>query len=178
MANRAAVAEAPVSFIELMQRLSTVKTATAQFTERKYLHVLKTPLVDSGVLAYTAPDSLVKTTLSPNFDRLTVRGDTLSIEHEGKSETLSLAQYPQIEGFVAGMRATLAGDRATLERLYEIHLQGSNDNWQMLLIPRDSKMRDLVRSIMIWGDGIQLQHIVTEQADGDRTEMTIAASSP
>jgi hypothetical protein len=163
---------------QLMARFSAVKAANARFTERKYLHMLKSPLDDSGVLIYVAPDNLQKNTVQPEPERLAIHGDTLTIEREGKTQTLSLAQYPQIGGFIEGIRATLAGDLATLQRIYDARLGGGIDAWQLVLQPRDSTMQKIVQSIYISGSDAHIKRIETVEQDGDRTDMTIVEVNP
>jgi hypothetical protein len=168
----------PLNLPQLMARFSTVKAANAHFTERKYLHMLKSPLDDSGVLIYVAPDKLQKNTMQPELERLAIHGDTLTIEREGKTQTFSLAQYPQVGGFIEGIRATLAGDLATLQRIYDTHLGGGIDAWQLALQPRDPTMQKTVQSIYISGSDVHIKRIETVEHDGDRTEMTIVEDHP
>jgi outer membrane lipoprotein-sorting protein len=158
---------------QLMSRFSAIKSASARFTERRYLHVLKTPLDDTGVLVYEAPDKLQKQTLLPNQQNMVVEGDTLIIQSEGKTRTLNLADYPQIGAFIEGIRATLAGDSATLQRIYATQLSGSMDAWVLKLTPREEAMRAIVSSITISGSGGRIRQVVTAEHDGDRTDMTI-----
>lgn len=163
---------------ELMLRLSAVQNATAHFVEHKFLHMLKKPLVASGTLVYMAPGRLQKDTLQPRPEHLLVDGDTLSIEREGKTEMLQLADYPQIGAFIEGIRATLAGDLRALDRFYTVRLDGSSEAWQLLLQPRDAKMQEIVHAILISGSNARVERIDTQEGDGDRSEMTIIADAP
>lgn len=171
-------AAAPFDLGQLMARFAAVKSASAQFTERRYLRMLKAPLNDSGVLIYMAPDKLEKNTLQPQPETLTIDGDTLTIDSQGKSQTLSLSAYPQLGGFIEGLRATLAGDIATLQTIYATELTGSLDNWQLVLQPRDPKMQDIVRAIYIAGENNRITRVQTVERDGDRTDMTILPAGP
>ena len=158
---------------ELMLRLAAVKNARAHFVEHRYLRMLKRALVSSGTLVYTAPDHLEKDTLPPDAERLLVDGDTLSIERAGKDQTLQLDAYPQIAAFIEGIRGTLAGDLAALDRFYTVQLDGSAEDWQLELQPRDEKMQAIVRSVRITGSAAHVTGIDTQEADGDRSVMTI-----
>lgn len=173
----AAGADAPFGLPQLMARFSTIKTAQAQFTEQRYLHILKGPTEDSGTLAYTAPDRLEKDTLHPTQQRMIVAGDTLTVEELGKTERLALADYPQIGGFIDGIRATLAGDIGTLQRIYRTDLTGTMNAWVLRLEPRDPSMLAIVRSISISGDGTRISHIKTLEHDGDHIDMTITEAA-
>lgn len=163
---------------QLMRRLSAVQNTTAHFVEHKYLHILKKPLVASGTLVYLAPGHLQKDTLEPRPEHLVVDSETLSIERDGKTQTLPLADYPQIGAFIEGIRATLAGDLAALDRVYTVRLDGSSEAWQLLLQPRDAKMQELVHAIRISGSNARVERIDTQEGDGDRSEMTIIADTP
>jgi outer membrane lipoprotein-sorting protein len=163
---------------QLMRELASVKTASAHFVERRYLHLLKEPMVDSGTLSYRAPDQLSKITLEPQTERLIVDGDLLTIDREGKSRTLRLDDYPEIWAIIEGIRGTLAGDRAALEKYYTLKLEGSAASWTLSLVPQDLKIKQLVRSILIFGEGHSIRHILTLEQEGDRTDMTITEDSP
>ncbi len=176
-----AAAQAPApgwDLAQLMHGFADVRTSSARFVERKYLHMLTAPVEDSGTLFYRAPDQLRKDTLQPQIEHLNVDHDLLTIEREGKTQTLHLDDYPQIWAIIESIRGTLAGDRAALERYYILHLEGSSGDWKMSLEPRDSKIKDLVRSILIFGSGAHIKRIETDERDGDRTEMTITEDAP
>ena len=167
-----------LSLPQLLLRLSSVKMAKARFTERKYLHILTAPLEDSGTLIYIAPSVLQKNTLQPKFERLLVDRDTLTIERERKTQTLKLADYPQAWSLIEGIRATLAGDIAALDRYYESRLDGSIESWRLVLRPRDKKMQEVVQSLRIFGTDTRIDRIETEERDGDHTEMTMIEDGP
>jgi hypothetical protein len=160
---------------QLMQSLRQVKTSTAYFSERKELRMLNEPLMSSGTLNYVAPDKLQKTTLLPKLERLSIERDKLTIERSdnGENRTVSLGDFPEIGAFVESIRATLAGDLSALERYYAIRLEGDAGEWQMVLEPKEKRLRELVKSIRIAGRGTSIRSIVSEQGDGDRSEMSI-----
>jgi outer membrane lipoprotein-sorting protein len=159
----------------LMQAMAEVRAQTAKFVERKYMSVLTQPLEASGTLVYVAPDKLQKDTLQPKPQRLVVDRGQLTIEDgsQDRSRTLSLADYPQIGAIVESVRATLAGDQKTLEQFYSIALSGGAARWQLLLTPRDRKVQEMVKSIRIAGHDALIDEVETQEANGDRTDMTI-----
>src|SRR5690348_14838656 len=111
---------------QLMATLAHVKSASAQFVERKTLRVLEAPLVSSGTLLYVAPDQVEKITVLPERERIAISGDKLTIEGgtSDRPRTLSLANAPEIAAFVESIRATLAGDLPALDRFYRVELAG------------------------------------------------------
>ncbi len=159
----------------LMASLAAVKTARAHFVERKYMSVLKDPLEISGTLVYAAPSHLEKNTETPKSERLVVDEDRLIFERNAGRErrTLSLADYPEIWAFVESIRATLAGDTATLEHFYRLELSGNAVRWRLQLVPLDEKMHALVASVTISGSNDTIETIEIQEADGDHSVMTV-----
>jgi len=156
-----------------MIELGQVQHATARFVERRYLKVLKSPVELSGTLSYDAPDRLVRRTLEPRPETLTVDGERVVIEAQGRVRTLRLEDYPVAWAFVESFRATLKGDMAALERFYRLALEGGPQRWQLSLTPRDPKMSALIESVLIDGRKGRINKIEIREAQGDRSVMTV-----
>ena len=164
---------------DLLDLLAKQKSGRASFVEKKYIGILDKPVESSGTLAFTAPDKLEKRTLKPRAELLRLEGDALYIEQAGKKPmNLSLASYPEVAAFVDSIRATLAGDRTALEKSYELSLQGSAEKWQLILLPKYSRMSDLLSRIVIRGRQGDVLNIDFDLADGDRSEMLITKVAP
>lgn len=160
---------------QLMQELARVKSASAQFTERKTMHLLTAPLVTSGTLAYVAPDRMQKTTLAPVPEQFVIDRNQVTIAGGPDKEihTFSLSEYPQIGGLVEGIRATLAGDLPMLRRFYIVDFQGAPVDWQIRLRPRDADLTRFIKWICIRGSQNRIETIATKTSDGDYSEMSI-----
>ena len=100
-----------------------------EFVEQQFLAVLNHPVESSGELRYDAPDRLEKRTLLPRPENLVLAGGVLTVERGGHSRVLDLQRYPQIQPFVESIRATLAGDRGALERIFHVEFAGSVERW-------------------------------------------------
>jgi len=170
-----AAAQQPWGLPQLMAALGQVRSASGQFTERKTLHMLTQPLISSGRLAYAAPSHIEKVTVTPIPERLVMDGDRVTIVSgpNNDTHTFSVTDFPQIGGLVEGIRATLAGDLPTLERIYTTQLSGTPAAWDLQLVPRDSDLVHFVKRIEFRGDGNRIRTIDTEDSDGNRSEMTI-----
>lgn len=159
---------------QLMATMQSVHSAAAHFTERKFEQLLSQPLQSSGTLTFTAPDRLQKQTLAPTPSKLAVEGDRLTIvQPDGTTRTLSLSEVPELGALVASVRATLAGDAATLTRYYMPTLTGNASDWSLTLNPKDPRLHDLLTMIRIQGEGNTIRSVETMERDGDRTEMTV-----
>lgn len=159
---------------QLMAEMRGVRHASAGFVEQKFVHMLNQPLQSSGRLIYVAPDRLQKETLAPAPSELTVNGDHLTVRQpDGTLRELSLSEVPEIGALVESIRATLAGDAATLSRYYTAAVSGTANDWVLQLEPRDERLRKLLAMVRIQGDGTSIRGVETVERDGDRTEMTI-----
>lgn len=161
----------------LSQRALSQRTSSrATFVELKYIAALQQPLESSGELFFTAPSRLEKHTIKPKSETLVLDGDKLQITRSnGRKMTLSLSDRPEISGFVESMRSTLLGDRAALERYYQLDAEGSMSQWQLQLTPKEESMRKIISAIRMTGTDAQIKTIELRQADGDHSVMTITA---
>jgi hypothetical protein len=164
---------APDQLDTLMQQLAVRRHGHVTFTEVQYLAVLERPLESSGELLYEAPDRLEKRTLSPRPETLVLAHGLLSATRNGRTRTLELAAHPQLAPLIEGLRATLAGDRAALERAFSVRLDGDAARWLLHLAPRDPAAARLVKEVLISGAQAQLRTVEILQPDGDRSLLTI-----
>lgn len=169
---------APLTLEQLMQDLAARGDAAASFSEEQQLAALDRPVRSNGELRYRAPDELEKHTLKPREEILRYSGGVLSSERGGRRTRVDLQRYPQALPFVESIRATLAGDRPALEKLFELRLDGERAAWTLGLSPRDPQGRRLVRDIRIEGSGGDLRRVTIERPSGDRTITTMTRHDP
>ncbi|MES1980936.1 MAG: LolA-related protein [Pseudomonadota bacterium] len=169
-----AAPEARWDVARLMQRLAQVQHAQGQFVEKKYLRILNKPLESSGTLIYQAPGHLEKHTRAPKIESLVLDKSTLLIDSKASGKRrLTLQDYPLLWALIEGIRSTLAGDVATLNRFYQIKLDGDISRWRLILIPTDAKALELVREIRISGREDRVSEIETLETTGDRSVMSV-----
>lgn len=158
---------------ELMTTLARSTHGAATFTEKKYLAILDAPVESSGELRFVPPARLEKLTLKPSRERLVLDGDVLTVERGRRTHVLALKDYPEVAGMIESIRATLAGDRSALERVYQLSVSGSRARWSLALIPRDARIARVVARIRIDGAEGDVHAVEIVQADGDRSVMTV-----
>ncbi|MEO8717207.1 MAG: LolA-related protein [Burkholderiales bacterium] len=166
-------AATPWTLDQLLHGFAQTREAHSSFVEKKSVRVLERPMVSSGELHFSAPDQLEKRTLRPRPELLRLDGDTLTLERGERRLQLSLRGYPQAAAFVESIRGTLAGDRAALERVYRLQLEGSERSWALTLTPREPEMAALVARVRIAGRRAEVSVIEIEQANGDSTLMSV-----
>ncbi len=167
----------PFTVDELMGALAGNTHELAIFNEVKYLSILDEPVASSGELLFTPPDRLEKRTLKPRVETLVLKRDVIIVEGPIQSQELSLKDYPEIAGVSESIRATLAGDRKALERIYRLDLEGSRDRWTLVLTPLDSRLDRLIDRIRMGGSRGELLTMEIWQTDGDQSVMHIRKST-
>jgi outer membrane lipoprotein-sorting protein len=162
---------------EVMHALAQRRHGQVSFVEQQFLSMLKRPVESYGELIYDAPNHLEKRTIEPRPETLVVDGEVVTVQRGRRSHVLDLKAYPQILPFIESIRATLAGDRASLERLFRLQFTGSEVRWSLVLTPLEAQLAKTVAQIRIDGSRDELSRVEIRQSDGDRSLMTLRAHS-
>ena len=169
-----ALGNAPMGDLDaVMHLLAQRRHGRVEFVEQHFLAVLRRPIESTGEMLYDAPDHLEKRTLQPHPENLVLDGGALTVERGGHRRVLDLHRYPQIQPFVESIRATLAGDRGALERVYRLEFAGSLPRWSLTLEPLDRELARVVQQVRIDGSRDELLRVEIRQPDGDRSLMTL-----
>ena len=172
-AGGAAESGAVAPLDQLLQLLAQRRHGHVTFTEVHELAVLDRPLQSSGELLYEAPDRLEKRTLQPKPEDLLLDHGVLTAQRGNRRRVLPLRDYPQVVPFVESIRATLAGDRAALERYFTVQFSGSLADWTLELVPKDAALARTVQHVRIDGRRDVIHTVQIRQSDGDASLLTI-----
>jgi len=161
-------AQAPDPLAAVMAVLSATRESRASFVEEKEVPELDRPIVSRGTLAWRAPDRLEKRTTDPAPELFLVEGDRVTLERpqRGLRETIALDAAPELRPLVEALRATLAGDIATLRQHHEVAFSGDTTLWRMVLVPRSLRLRGAVQRIALEGRGGFLAVVETQGNEG------------
>lgn len=164
---------------ELMKSMAGIKGSEAGFTEERHSQLLQKPMKLSGKLIYKAPNTLIKQTIKPLEETFIISGSTLAVERmrEGKKQhhEVILEDFPALAPIVLGLRSVLSGDLKTLEQHYLPELNGSHEDWTLVLKPRrrafeeDDWLKDVVKSVTIKGSGTRVSRVEILEPGGDRS---------
>lgn len=158
---------------QLMSLLAQRRHGHVSFTEVQHLAMLDQPLHSSGELLYDAPDRLEKRTLQPKPEDLVLAQGTLIMQRGSRHRALSLRDYPQAVPLVESIRATLAGDRKSLEQYFVLKFSGTLESWTLELTPRDPAVARSVERVRIAGEHDAIRTVEIRQRDGDTSLLTI-----
>jgi hypothetical protein len=164
---------APDDLDELMHLLAARRQGQVSFVEQHFLALLARPAESYGELFYVAPDRLEKRTIEPRPETLTLQGDVLTIRRGRRTRVLDLKSYPQVLPLIESIRATLAGDRSSLEGMFRIDFAGSIARWSLLLVPLQPQVAKTVSQVRIDGARDNLLTVEIREVDGDRSLMTL-----
>lgn len=161
-------------FNELMGLLARQKQGEATFTEQRYVRGVDGPLAASGTLSFTAPDQLVRRTLTPRPETMAVDGNNLVLSRSGRTRNMTLDSVPEIQGLVEAMRATLAGNPQVLQRYFTPTVTGNAGAWALDLAPLDSRLSSQIAALRLSGKAGEVLGVEMEFRGGDRSIMTIS----
>ncbi len=161
----------------VMSLLAGRRHGRVEFIEQHFISVLDHPLESSGEMSYDAPGRLEKRTLKPRAETLLLDGSVLTVERGHSRHVVDVHAYPQVQPFVESIRATLAGDRGALERMFRVGFTGNVQRWNLTLVPLDARVAKNIAQVSIDGAQDELRRIEIRQPDGDRSLMTLRARS-
>jgi hypothetical protein len=151
----------------LIARLAKPAPATVSFTEVRFSKLLRAPLIVSGDLGYSGPDSLDRRVTTPYREHTSIRGESVKVEREGeKTRSFALKHAPELRGLLSGFSAMLSGDAAALRKTFEVQMTGNDDAWQLRLTPTDSKARRRLALIEVNGHDSEPRCFSMTTADG------------
>ena len=165
--------QVPGDLGELMRQLAERRHGEVSFVEQHFLKLLKRPAESYGELTYDAPDRLEKRTVEPKAETLTLAGDVLTVVRGGRARTLDLKAYPALVPFIESIRATLAGDLPTLQRLFTVDFAGYARALAAHAHAPRRQVAKAVSQVRIDGAHSTLTTVEILESDGDRSLMTL-----
>jgi hypothetical protein len=149
------------------------------FVERRHSVLFRNPPEARGTLYFKPPALLERDVVSPRREKVRIDAESVTLQTEGEQGKLierkaSLATMPQLANLVLTIRATLAGDLATLRRMYLIDLKQPLPHWRIELAPLDEPVAGAVSAISMAGERGEVQRIQFTETTGDRTELLLS----
>jgi hypothetical protein len=170
--------QATWSFERMMQQRSLVQTARADFIEVRKMSSGQT-LKSNGVLTYRAPGVLERQTSTPVIERIVIENDRMSMEMEMNAGHVTrrefpLSRVPAMRPFFVALRALLSGDTETIQRMFDVAVEGNEAAWKIKLVPREDKQ---TRDIVFGGQGNELRTVELRHKNGDSSHTSLTPVS-
>jgi hypothetical protein len=161
--------EAAVSLDDLLRDMASTSGVSAEFTERKELALLSAPLESRGRLYFAPPDRFARFTTQPGYSALVIDGERVRFREGAAGDEIDLSGNPMTRAVVENFIALWSGDRARLERLYEVALTFEGSRWELALTPRSAPLDRFIEGVSLRGSGEVLEQMTVRDRDGDRT---------
>lgn len=162
----------------LIEKLAKPAPASIEFTEVRFSRLVREPLVVSGELGYSGPNSLDRRVTTPYRENTSIRGESVKVEREGeKPRSFALKHAPELRGLLKGFSALLSGDAAALHEAFDVAVNRSDDQWALRLLPIDSKAHSRIHSIEIIGSGTEPRCFNMVTADGAFSILLLGAAA-
>ncbi len=160
---------APVTLDSLLAQFRAVPGLEAHFREEKKLSLLAAPLLSEGTLHFAPPARLLRHTTAPVASTLLIDRDRLTFGDAEHTETIPLEGNPVVRLFVDSFLKLLEGDKAALERIFQVQLKPQGERWELRLKPRLAPMTQVIDSIVMQGQGVVLSKMTISELTGDET---------
>jgi hypothetical protein len=163
----------------LLASLARPAPDSTSFVEVRYSNLLEKPIVVSGRLEHRENGLLVRRVESPYEEVTELQGESVSVERAGsKARRFSLDRAPELRGMLASFGAILAGDRQMLDRYFVVTARGSDARWEIILVPRDDKLKRRLSSIVVDGAESRPKCFTLAEPDGDESLMALGIAGP
>jgi hypothetical protein len=141
--------------------------SSVNFREVRHNRMLKDDLVITGYLEYLQKGSLRKVIEAPFDEAYLIRPDSIEIDREGVTRTLSLRKSRTLRTMLGGVEAILAGQTEQLKSVFEYELSGVANDWSLQLRPRSRRIAKQLTGLTVSGDDESVTAILFELKDGE-----------
>ncbi|MFC4726897.1 LolA-related protein [Coralloluteibacterium thermophilus] len=163
----------------LLADLARPPPSAVDFVEVRESALLDAPVRSTGRLEQPDADTLVRDVRTPQRERTVIRDGRVEMEREGRRvRRFSLDRAPELRGLLASFRGMLGGDSTLLTEHYRTALETADDGrWSLSLAPRDPRLAQHVRQIVLQGPkgDVACMHIEQTESGGSLTLLGRAA---
>ncbi len=173
----------PADAAALFAAFARMEGLEARFEEEKHVALLAAPLTSRGTIYFLPPGHLARVVTAPESTTLRITPDELVVESAEGVERIDLRRSDDVRRFVTSLVRVFAGDRAALERSYDVAYGADPDAdddaaWRLTLTPKAKPLTEMMRSLRLFGRGVEVRAIEVTEPTGDRTVTTIVEADP
>jgi hypothetical protein len=141
------------------------------FREEKRIALLARPLTSSGAIYFDRERGIARNQTAPRPQQAVLTKTSLRLTKDGRTEDIPLDKSKDLKAFALIFPSLLRGERAELEKAFDLALYGSEPAWWALAFtPRTESLRALVRRVVVFGRGADVVSLQVAEASGDTTE--------
>ena len=160
--------------VALIARLARPVPSSTAYAEVRFVHLLKTPLVQRGELDYGGAGKLGKRVEQPYRETTTIDAGSVEVQREGRStRKFPLDRAPELQALLAGFSALLGGDAAALEKIFGIRFVDNGSKWTLTLTPHEAALAKHLHEIIVDGSDDEPHCFSLHETDGDASIMLL-----
>ena len=166
---------------ELFQRFAQMAGLEVTFTEVKHVALLAVPWESSGKLYFLPPGHLCRVVEKPSPSMVVITPDELRMQDKDKTEVVDLRRNDKVRAFITALVQVFAGDEAALQRSFHVEYTldpKSAQGWRLSLLPRGKPLDQMLKAMVLHGEGETVQRIEWTEPSGDRTVTTVVTADP
>jgi outer membrane lipoprotein-sorting protein len=155
----------PVFKLLELQRLS------CKFSEQKHVALLARPLSSTGTIVFERDKGIARAVITPKPQLVVLTKTTLKIVKGKTVEEIPLAKSKDLQAFAMIFPTLLRGERAALEKSFDIGLYGSDaDWWALTFSPKAAALKKFVKTVTVFGKKTEVVSLQVVEASGDTTD--------
>jgi len=159
------------SALDPVFKLLALERLRCTFSEEKRVALLARPLRSTGTIYFDRDQGIARATLTPKVQHVVLTKTSLRIKSAKRTEEIPLDKSKDLKAFALIFPTLLRGDRAELERAFELGLYGSDKDWWALsFTPKTASLKKLVRRVVVVGRKGNILSLQVAEANGDTTD--------
>ena len=152
-------------------RVHQAEVLRGHFVQTKTLAGFSKPLIARGSFVVSRSRGILWQTDTPfpGLLRLT-RGEILQKSGDTVTLKMDAGKEPALRAINNLLFAVLAGDITQLDGIFQLSGEGKSHPWQLLMLPKDSGVAQVLRQVKLQGDS-HVEHVDMIDANGDLTRI-------
>lgn len=142
-----------------------------EFEQRKHLSIMTEPLVSAGRFALTGSGDFTWEVRKPYPVVYRQRQGVLIREIDGQTEQVSAVSEPALFGFFQFFARVFDLDYDALAEMFDVYLESGEQQWQLGLIPGDSRLKRALSQLVIEGEAGRIRRVTLMEPGGDYTRI-------
>jgi outer membrane lipoprotein-sorting protein len=142
-----------------------------KFTEQKHVALLARPLSSTGTIVFDRDKGIVRAVVTPKPQTVVLTKTSLKIVKGKTVEEIPLDKSKDLKAFAMIFPTLLRGERAALEKSFDIGLYGSDaDWWALTFAPKSDALKKFVKTVTVFGKKTDVVALRIVEASGDSTD--------
>jgi len=160
------------SFFKVVEQLKQQTHTQGQFTQNKYLRVLKRPLKSSGTFSQSTTSGVRWQIVKPiTLTLLLTDSELVEVDSSGKETRKKIADHPELHIFSSVFIAMISGVLEPISAQFDIGFEGNVEHWSIQLKPKSATILAKIFSQIVLSGSGHIESIQMFEKKGDHTDI-------